>query len=231
MRQYLSPAVCLLIMGAAITVFAPSIARSQTQPVATEPSTCSWSQPDDPIEVRTLLDKYAAATVPQRKGIIVRLSVLPDKAGFPALARLFVQEPNEDLRWVMVSAMWSYIYTGRLACAFEPRVPWGKIRIRPAWLWPVIFGARSIRAKAIALFSRCIDQEFARPGRDSAFSDGAAHGGATCSARSTITIPRPSCDDANTNATRAARPASHWLLWSYLPCMASMARSTASTTM
>ncbi|HEY7119225.1 MAG TPA: hypothetical protein VH475_21730 [Tepidisphaeraceae bacterium] len=63
-----------------------------------------WYLPDDSPAVRVLLQQYGQLDVDHRKQVVVRLSELPQH-GFEAMERLIVEEPSDDVKWVVVAAV------------------------------------------------------------------------------------------------------------------------------
>lgn len=76
-----------------------------------------WALPTDSDAVRTLLDQYGTKNVAERRQIVSELA-RPDNNGFDALARLMVDEPSDDVKWAIVSAV-RYTYAGKVLARFR----------------------------------------------------------------------------------------------------------------
>ena len=67
-------------------------------------SALSWSQPTDPPEVQQILDAYRAVQPEVRNAVVQSLGKLGNRS-FDALLRLLVEEPCDDIRWVIVEQL------------------------------------------------------------------------------------------------------------------------------
>ncbi|WP_428939763.1 BTAD domain-containing putative transcriptional regulator [Fontivita pretiosa] len=64
-----------------------------------------WEQPQDPPAVRTVLARYGQTHEAIRIKFASELAELPDQAGVPALLRLLLEDPSEDVCWKIVSML------------------------------------------------------------------------------------------------------------------------------
>jgi len=63
-----------------------------------------WHRPDDSPDVQTKLQEYGRLDVEQRRGVVIELAHLTNH-GFDALARLITEEPSDDVKWAIVTAV------------------------------------------------------------------------------------------------------------------------------
>jgi tetratricopeptide (TPR) repeat protein len=76
-----------------------------------------WSAPNDPPEVRDILDHYGAdpAGVDARKADVQKLAALPDNEGCDAMLRLVYEDPSDAVRWTAVHELRTADFQPRLA--------------------------------------------------------------------------------------------------------------------
>jgi hypothetical protein len=155
----------------------PQIADAAAQVLRSLP----WSSPDDPPEVRKLLEPYGSATVADREGIVAQVAELPQSQ--PALLRLLSDELNEDIGWQIDAQLLQRPDAKTLAAArrFDPQTarPAALVLSARAWLTPLTPMAATARNpslldhdidrdKALAMLTRAVTLESVAP----TFDDG-----------------------------------------------------------
>jgi tetratricopeptide (TPR) repeat protein len=153
----------------------PQIADGATQVLRSLP----WSMPDDPPEVKKLLDPYGSATVADRIGIVAQLAELPESQ--PALLRLLSDESNEDVCWQIEQELIQRPNAKTFAAArqLDPQTsrPAALVLAAHAWLTPLPPAATGIasanagdrdvdRDRASAMLRRAVALEAVAPTYD-----------------------------------------------------------------
>lgn len=153
----------------------PQIADAAAQVLRSLP----WYSPDDPPEVKKLLEPYGSATVADREGIVAQVAELPQSQ--PALLRLLSDELNEDICWQVDAQLLGRPDAKTLAAArrFDAQSarPAALVLSARAWLTPLAPMAAAARnpslldhdidrEKALAMLSRAVGLESVAPTYD-----------------------------------------------------------------
>jgi tetratricopeptide (TPR) repeat protein len=137
----------------------PAIASAASELLLALP----WYHQSDPIRVKQHLVEYGTSSLPDRIELISRLASEPNQAGVPALLRLVVEDPSEDVCWQIVSYVRSQDGPKALEQArkLDPAPQQTAATTLAGWAW-----LRKDRDKALAMFSSAVDIESRRPTYD-----------------------------------------------------------------
>lgn len=122
-----------------------------------------WSRPSDPPEVVQILAEYGKQDDPQRIGMVGRIAQMEKGAGNPALLRLVVEDPSEDVCWKIVTCLNNTddpaVPEKLRQLNADPNRPAALVAMARAWLL-------NDPGKAMDLFNQALQTELRHPSYD-----------------------------------------------------------------